>query len=135
MITDQLSGASASSIRLRPIALPSEHGGWGLLLEPILLGLLSAPSIGGLWLALSALLLFLARHPLKMAFTDRYRRRLSRRTNIAVRFASLYVALAIAAFVLALKTADGGFLLPLLIAVPIRRCRQALISQARAGQS
>ena|SRR5438045_2599608 len=34
----------ASSVRIRLVALPVEHGGWGLTLEPIALGLLLAPS-------------------------------------------------------------------------------------------
>ena len=33
------------SVRLKAIALPPEHGAWGFLLEPIVLGLLVAPSL------------------------------------------------------------------------------------------
>ncbi len=54
-------------IRLRPIALPAEHGGWGLLFEPIVLGLLLAPSLAGLLLSVAATGAFLARHPFKLA--------------------------------------------------------------------
>ncbi|VAV92581.1 Putative membrane-spanning protein, partial [hydrothermal vent metagenome] len=32
-----------SRVNVRSIALPTEHGGWGFTLEPILLGLLVAP--------------------------------------------------------------------------------------------
>ena len=40
-----------NGVRLKTIVLPAEHGGWGLLFEPIALGLLVAPSIAGFYLA------------------------------------------------------------------------------------
>ena len=60
-----------NGVRLKTIALPAEHGGWGLLFEPIALGLLVAPSIAGLYLALSAVGFFLARHPLALVVLNR----------------------------------------------------------------
>ena len=54
----------------RTVAIPSEHGGWGLTLEPALLGLLVAWSGAGVCLALAALVGFLARTPLKLAMVD-----------------------------------------------------------------
>ncbi len=62
-------------VRLRSVALPVEHGGWGLLLEPIALGLLVAPSLAGFCLSVAAAGAFLARHPLKLVMADRQRRR------------------------------------------------------------
>src|ERR1044072_2044638 len=43
-------GASAwPGAKLRPLALPTEHGGWGFLLEPLVLAMIVAPSwIGAL---------------------------------------------------------------------------------------
>ena len=55
--------------------IPSEHGGWGLTLEPALLGLLVAPSIAGGALAIAAFLAFLVRTPLKVLLVDRRRHR------------------------------------------------------------
>ena len=46
---------------IRSVALPTEHGGWGFLAEPILPGLLVAPSWAGLLLSLAALAVFLDR--------------------------------------------------------------------------
>ena len=43
----------AQRVRLRSIALPTEHGGWGFTLEPILLGLLVAPTWAGFGLAVA----------------------------------------------------------------------------------
>jgi hypothetical protein len=60
-------------VRLRPIALPVEHGGWAFLGAPILLGLWVAPSITGVWLGLAALGAFLSRQPLKLTLGDRRR--------------------------------------------------------------
>ena len=50
---------------LRSVAMPAEHGGWGLTLEPGLLGVLVAPSAAGVLLAVAALLVFLARTPVR----------------------------------------------------------------------
>ena len=38
----------------RAVAMPSEHGGWGLTLEPVLLGLLVAWSGAGVALGIAA---------------------------------------------------------------------------------
>src|SRR5512140_1195258 len=58
------------SVRSRRVALPVEHGGWGLVLEPVVLGLVVVPSIGGIWLAVAAVACFLWRQPFKLAFGD-----------------------------------------------------------------
>ena len=68
-------------------AMPSEHGGWGLTLEPVLLGLLIAPSWGGLSLGLAAFAAFLVRTPLKLVVIDRRRTQWQRRSQLALRFA------------------------------------------------
>ncbi len=110
--------ASRRGLRIRPIALPAEHGGWGLLFEPIILGLLLAPSLAGLFLAAGAVGAFLARHPFKLAIGDWRQDRRIPRTALAERFAILYVCIAALSLGLAIKTAGAGFLLPLLIAAP-----------------
>ncbi len=65
--------ARARRPTLRSVALPTEHGGWGLTLEPGLLGVLLAPSLAGLLLGLAALLAFLARTPLRLVLIGRHR--------------------------------------------------------------
>ncbi|WP_426574944.1 hypothetical protein [Aquihabitans sp. McL0605] len=42
-VAQRPSGAAAPRSPLRAVALPAEHGGWGLTLEPGLLGLLITP--------------------------------------------------------------------------------------------
>jgi len=106
-------------VRLRPIALPVEHGGWSLLLEPILLGLLLAPSIAGLCLSLGALSAFLLRHPLKLALRDLRHRRLTTRTRFIHCFAFVYATSAILFFTVMVKLGGSKSVTPLLIATPM----------------
>lgn len=108
-----------SGVRLRSVALPVEHGGWSLLFEPILLGLLVAPSLAALFVSVTATAAFLARHPFRLAVTDWRRQRVNQRTKIAQRFAFAYVVIAILSLSLALRAGGEPFLLPLLIAAPI----------------
>jgi YwiC-like protein len=104
-------------VRIKTIALPAEHGGWGLLFEPIALGLLLAPSVAGLYLAFSAVALFLARHPLTLVVMNR--RRPSPRSDLAKRFAAMYVVAGIASLVAAIAFTQHPFFMPLLIALPL----------------
>ena len=53
-------GAAFASLR------PREHGGWSMALEPVVLGLLVAPSWSGAALAGAILAVFLARRPLQI---------------------------------------------------------------------
>lgn len=105
--------------RLRPIALPTEHGGWGLLGAPIILGLWTAPSVAGVWLSLAALGAFLARQPLKLALGDWRRGKRFPRTVLAERFALGYGIVALVAFSAAWFTSAYPFWLPLLLAAPL----------------
>ena len=105
-------------VRLRPIALPAEHGGWGLLFEPIVLGMSLAPSLVGLLISVTATGLFLARHPFKLAVGDWRRHRRSARSGLALRFALLYFVIGTLALAFAIKTGGAGFLLPLIFAAP-----------------
>jgi hypothetical protein len=52
------------------VFLPKEHGSWSLALEPLALGLLVAPSYGGMALATAALAGFFARRPFKAALAS-----------------------------------------------------------------
>lgn len=110
---------SKAPIRIKPIALPVEHGGWAFLLEPIVLGILLAPSLAALFLSLGAMGFFLARHPFKLAVADWRNGRRSPRTAYAQRFAALYTIIGIFGLALAVKTGGTAFLLPLLLAVPL----------------
>ena len=80
---------TTNGVRIRSVALPAEHGGWSLLLEPIVLGLILAPTLPGLFLSLAATGAFLARHPFKLAVGNWRGNRRSARTAVAERFAAI----------------------------------------------
>lgn len=89
----------------RSVAIPNEHGGWGLTFEPVLLGLLIAPSLAGACLGVAAVLAFLVRTPLKLVSIDLRHHRWIDRSRLAVRFAAAELlaiaALAVGAVLLA----------------------------------
>jgi hypothetical protein len=101
------------------VALPAEHGGWGLLVEPVLLGLVLAPSAAGVCLALAALAGFLARHPLRLWLLDRRKRARYPRTALAERFFSAYALLALLLLAAAPTLERAPFWPALAVAVPI----------------
>lgn len=103
---------------LRSVMLPAEHGGWGLTLEPGLLGLLIAPSAAGVCLALAAPVAFLLRTPAKIALGDLRRGRSLPRTRLAARVAAMESLVLIALALGALGLAAQPFWLPALIAIP-----------------
>lgn len=112
--------SNTTHVRWRSVALPTEHGGWSFISEPILLGLLLAPSIGGLALGVAALLVFLLRQPLKIYVKDVRGGRQVARTAAARRFARLYAALTLAAGLIGLLNLPAlDALLPLLLALPL----------------
>lgn len=103
----------------RAVALPTEHGGWGLTLEPALLGLLVAPSIAGGALAIAAFLAFLVRTPLKVVLVDRHRHRALDRDRLAVRIAVLELAGLVVLVVVAIARAGTEWCIPLAVAAPL----------------
>ncbi len=110
---------NATNVNLRSIALPTEHGGWGFTLEPVLLGLLVAPSTAGILIGLTALAAFLAHRPLRLAFGDLWRRRPAARTPAAIAFAAGYGAVAVGCLIAAFVVTETQFWQPLAAAVPL----------------
>lgn len=106
-------------VRLRPIALPTEHGGWGMLGAPILTGLLLAPSWAGLCLGLAGGAAFLTRQPFRLALMDLRKGKRYPRTAWAIRFSALYAVLGLIALGGAIALAKAPFWIPLLIAVAL----------------
>ncbi|HMS48881.1 MAG: YwiC-like family protein [Candidatus Microthrix subdominans] len=104
---------------LRTVALPSEHGGWGLTLEPVLLGLLVAHSVSAFCIGLAAVLAFLARTPLKLAVVDARRGRTLERTRMARKVAAAELAVLAVLVVVAFLTATPGFWWPIFGIAPL----------------
>ena len=115
-------GRSASPSRrsaLRSVAVPTEHGGWSLTLEPVILGLVVAWSWAGLALGLAALVAFMARTPLKLVLVDRWRHRQLARTKVAARLAIAELAVIGLLGMLAVRAAQQAFWVPLVAAAPL----------------
>jgi len=51
------------------VSLPKEHGSWGFVLEPLILSLVVAFTLDGLFLALATFFMFLVNQPLKILTT------------------------------------------------------------------
>lgn len=111
--------APARRSELRSVAMPSEHGGWGLTAEPALAGLIVAPSRAGACIALAALVAFVARTPLKVVAVDRRRHRTLPRTRLAARVAALEVTALIVLVVVAVQSAESPFWIVAALAAPL----------------
>jgi len=101
------------------MALPVEHGGWGMLAEPLVVGLVLAPTLAGLGLTVTALGAFLVRHPLKLALSDWRRGTRYPRTLLAARVAAVYAVGALSGFALAVWRAPAIAWWPVLAAAPL----------------
>lgn len=111
--------APAPRSPLRSVAVPAEHGGWGLTLEPALLGLLIAPSAAGVCLGLAALLGFVARTPVRLVLVDLGRRRLLPRTRLALGVAAIEVVAIAGLVAAAVLTTEHPFWWPAVLAAPL----------------
>lgn len=110
--------AQAPAVSIRALALPAEHGGWGLLAEPLLLGLLLTPSAAGAALAVAAVAGFLARHPARIVAADAHRSTRYPRTRWAAVLAGGYCGTAAAALGVALFASRGPLLAGLVVVAP-----------------
>ncbi len=102
----------------RKVLVPAEHGAWGFLGEPLLLGLFVAFSWPGLALAAASVAAFLARHTLKLAMGDRRRGKCYPRTEMAERALLVLGPLAVAGVVAAVAYAGPRVLIPVALALP-----------------
>jgi hypothetical protein len=134
-VRPQVSAGTATGAPWRSVALPAEHGGWGLLAEPVLLGLVLAPSGAGACLALGALCGFLARHPLRLWFLDRRKQTRYPRTALAELVFSSYVTVAVALVGAAFALAPSRFWPALAVAAPIGLCSLAFDALGRSREA
>jgi len=106
-------------VNLKSVALPAEHGGWGFLLEPILLGLIVAPSGWGLLFGIGMLAAFLIHQPIKITAKDWLKHRHTDRTALAEKFMLAYGASAGLILIVVAQNKSSDFLIPLVIALPL----------------
>lgn len=114
-----MKGTAIAKSTLRTVVVPTEHGGWGFTLEPVLLGFVVAPGWPALGLGLATFAAFLARRPLRIVVADRRRERRLERTGIAVGSVAGMAVVAAAGLALAIVTADESFWWPLLVSIPL----------------
>lgn len=115
-----ISKAGSSNVRWRTVALPTEHGSWAFVGEPILLGMILAPTWGGLALCIAVFAAFLLRQPLNIYLKDMRHHRRVPRTVIARQFVLIYGGiLIVAGGILLFSSPRLNVLLPLVLAVPL----------------
>ncbi len=113
------SAAGRERAAWRAVAIPDEHGGWGLTAEPALLGLLVAPSWAGVALATAAFAAFLLRTPFKLVLVDRHRHRWLPRSRLAARIAAVELGVMLLIALVAVSLAGWSWLGPVAVAVPL----------------
>ncbi len=99
--------------------------------EPLLLGLLLAPTVAGWFLALAVVGVFLIYQPLQLALKDHLKGKRYARTPWAERFALGYGALAFSGLIGAVLTTRSAFWLPVLVAFPIAGLQTFLVIRIR----
>jgi hypothetical protein len=124
-----------ATVPWRAVALPVEHGGWGLLVEPVVLGLVVAPSAAGVCLAFAAGAGFLARHPLRLWLLDRRKHVRYPRTALAERAFAGYALVALVFLAGAIALAPLPFWPPLLAAAPVGLLALAFDAAGRSRQA
>lgn len=107
------------AVSFKSVALPAEHGSWSLVSEPILLGLLVAPTLAGLAMAVSAFAVFMVNRPLKIYLADRRRGRSYERTALAGRFVLIFSAIALIAAAITLVLEGWRPFAPFVLALPL----------------
>ncbi len=93
-LVSTLAAVPTPNVSWKTVALPAEHGGWGMLAEPALVAAVLAPSAATAGLCVAAAAVFLARQPLKLALTDLSRGVTYPRTTVAGRIAAAFLCVA-----------------------------------------
>lgn len=113
------------------IILPTEHGSWSFLFEPIVAGFALAFSASAPWIALIAIGAFFARQPLKTASVARANKPLAWR---AMNFVVLFGAIALAGAIGAALTADAWVFYPFAVAAPFA-IQQAVLDLSKRSRN
>ena len=107
-----------SPVRLCGIALPIEHGSWGILFEPLVAAVAVALSASALWITIIFIGAFLMRQPLRIMLADTLAGRELPQTAAARRFMIYYSAILIAGVAGSWMFTQPSNFLPLLLACP-----------------
>lgn len=110
--------APAAKINLKQVSLPTEHGSWGFLFEPIVVALAIGPSLSGLAIAIMTIGAFLSRQPLKVLIIDRLGQKNNARAQAAITFLLMFSALSAVGFALTLYLTGIRPLMPFILVLP-----------------
>ncbi len=111
--------ATKSVVKLKGVALPTEHGSWSMVFEPMIAGLAVAFSVAGLFVSVAFLGAFLMRQPLRVLLAERAAGRRLPQGETARRFLLIYTALFAAGAIGTVIFAPANSFLPLLLAAPL----------------
>lgn len=118
-------------IPMSRILLPTEHGSWSFLLEPLIVGCAVAPSAAAPWIVLMFASAFFGRQPLKVYFLSPAGSEASR---LGIRYAAGFAAVAATGLIAAAWQSGFSTLVPLAIAAPLG-LQQIFADAARKGRS
>lgn len=110
--------AAAIKVRTRGIALPTEHGSWGFLFEPLVAAIAIAFSMPAVWIALAYIGAFLMRQPLKIYVADRMAGRDLPQTSVALRFVLIFGIVYVTGVSVSLAIAELKSFIPILFVAP-----------------
>lgn len=103
---------------LKSIALPAEHGSWSLILEPLILGLILAPTWMGLSFALAMMAVFLVHQPAKVLLKAIRTGKSSERSRYAGYFLVGYLLAGVLFAIPALLQSTANFWLVISLIIP-----------------
>lgn len=132
MSTTQVERRAHDRAGWRAVAMPSEHGGWGLTLEPVLLGLLVAWSAAGAALGVAAFTAFLVRTPAKLVVVDVRRKRWLARSQLALEIASIELIVLAVAVTAAIVLAGWSWFVPVAVTAPLVAVEMSFEIRSRA---
>ncbi|HUF05677.1 MAG TPA: YwiC-like family protein [Aridibacter sp.] len=116
VLTDQ---TKRPAISLKRVALPTEHGSWVILLEPLVASLVVYPSAAAPFIALTVIGAFLLRQPLKVLLLSFGRKQPRGSREAAAKYASGYTILFVIGVVGAIMKTSLNNLAPLALLVPL----------------
>lgn len=101
------------------LILPSEHGAWGFLFEPIVAAVAVAFSVSGLFIALMVIGAFLARQPLKFVVMGMRNHALRERSRLAAPLLAAFAGIILLGLSGTFFLTGSTSLLPFLIVTPL----------------
>lgn len=119
MRTDAIASPPKREVRVKRLILPTEHGSWGFLLEPLVAGLAVAYSTAGAWIALMVIGAFLTRQPLKFFLLGLAGNGFREQTAAAFKYTVIFGIIFTAGLIGALATAPQWSLFPFLVIAPL----------------